>query len=179
MGFGPVASVPGSISAGVGPLRRGGGIHHPAAAPPALALGGHGGRAPPTYSVKTNASSASAATGAGKTGGMGGGVGGGKDKTSDAGMGMASWNWTRVKTYMEAATKYPRPMIQLCRKSDGRRWPSDEFPAHMQMGQAGPILVHFPLQPCLSTFCGMSWVISVTTLLTRAQVEMNNGPELV
>jgi len=40
-----------------------------------------------------------------------------------------------TRPYVKATTSYPRPMVQLCRKADGRRWPSEEFPASMQMGQ--------------------------------------------
>lgn len=83
------------------------------------------------------------------TGGRGLGLGGrlkqatgsggtGRSATKRAGgddMGMATWNWARVKAHMEAATNYPRPMVGLCRKNDGRRWPSEEFPAEMEMGQ--------------------------------------------
>jgi hypothetical protein len=50
-------------------------------------------------------------------------------------MGMATWSWAEVKAQMEAATKYPRPLIALCRKLDGRRWPSETFSAELQMGQ--------------------------------------------
>lgn len=50
-------------------------------------------------------------------------------------MGMASWTWSKVKAHMEAVTQYPRPLVQLFRKVDGRRWPSTEFPAHLLMGQ--------------------------------------------
>ena len=42
---------------------------------------------------------------------------------------------TKVKAHMETVTQYPRPLVQLFRKTDGRRWPSAQFPAHLLMGQ--------------------------------------------
>jgi hypothetical protein len=85
-----------------------------------LGLGGRGATGaaakPSAGSKNSNSSMAAAAS----------------DKES---MGMATWTWTRVKAHMESATNYPRPMVALCRKADMRRWPSEEFPATLQMGQ--------------------------------------------